>query len=189
MRSFASYLSLAFAASLLAACSSNIASNLDTRQNAGPCPSVGSIYDVARYVKFADADGELYSNIDYSAEIVDVRLFCRYVEDEPMRVELDIDFAFGKGPSATGDAHTYPYFVSVTRRSGKVLGKQSFEVAADFEGDRVAAKTESVNDIVIPRIDESISGANFEILVGFELTEDQLAFNRAGKRFRLNAED
>ncbi len=189
MRSFASYLSLAAAASLLAACNSNIASNLDSRPNAGPCPSVGSIYDVARYVKFADGSDELYPNIEYTAEIVDVRLFCRYVDDEPMQVELDIDFAFGKGHSAGGDAHTYPYFVSVTRRSGKVLGKQSFDVSTDFKGDRVAAKSDSVNNIVIPRIDESISGANFEVLVGFELTPEQLAFNRAGKRFRLNAED
>lgn len=189
MRSFASYLSLALAASLLAACNSNIASNLDTRPNAGPCPSVGSIYDVSRYVKFADATDEMYPNIEFTAEVVDVRLFCRYVEDEPMLVELDIDFAFGKGQSATSDTHTYPYFVTVTRRSGKVLAKQDFEVSADFKGDRVAAKSDSVNNIVIPRIDESISGANFEVLVGFALTPEQLEFNRAGKRFRLNAED
>lgn len=189
MRSFASYLSLALAASLLAACNTNIASNLDTRPNAGPCPSVGSIYDVARYVKFADGTDELYPNIEFTAEVSDVRLFCRYVEDEPMEVELDIDFAFGKGQSADSDSHTYPYFVTVTRRSGKVLAKQTFDVTANFKGNRVAGKTEAVNNIVIPRIDESISGANFEILVGFELTPEQLTFNRAGKRFRLGAED
>ncbi|HBB55343.1 MAG TPA: Tat pathway signal sequence domain protein, partial [Hyphomonadaceae bacterium] len=32
-------------------------------------------------------------------------------------------------------------------------------------------------------------GANFEILVGFELTPEQLAFNTDGKRFRLRYED
>ncbi len=30
------------------------------------------------------------------------------------------------------------------------------------------------------------SGVNFEVLTGFELTEEQLAFNRSGKRFLMN---
>ena len=44
-------------------------------------------------------------------------------------------------------------------------------------------KTETIGKIVIPRADESISGANFEVLVGFDLTEDQLKFNQNGRRF------
>ena len=31
------------------------------------------------------------------------------------------------------------------------------------------------------------SGANFEILVGFDVTPQMAAFNRLGKRFRPNA--
>ena len=31
------------------------------------------------------------------------------------------------------------------------------------------------------------SGANFEVLVGFDVTPQMAAFNRDGKRFRLNA--
>ena len=44
-----------------------------------------------------------------------------------------------------------------------------------------------MNRISIPRADGSISGVNFEVVVGFELTPEQLEFNRAGKRFRLDA--
>jgi hypothetical protein len=41
--------------------------------------------------------------------------------------------------------------------------------------------------IEIPRATKDIAGANFEVLVGFELTPDQLDFNRNGKRFRVDA--
>jgi len=47
--------------------------------------------------------------------------------------------------------------------------------------------SEDFERIRIPRADESISGANFEVLVGFIMTEEQLRFNRDGKRFRLDA--
>jgi hypothetical protein len=51
----------------------------------------------------------------------------------------------------------------------------------------VVTRTEEIDRIVIPRATADTSGENFEILVGLELTPEQLAFNRAGKRFRLDA--
>ncbi|MFN3608265.1 MAG: hypothetical protein ACK4Y9_04295 [Hyphomonas sp.] len=185
-------IALILAASLLAAtavtgCRSRLAQSLDSTPNAGPCPVIGSVYDAARYVKFADGAGELYSDIAFTGEITDVRIFCRYVDDNPLDAEIEIDFAFGKGPQARGDSHTYPYFVAVTRRNGKVLARETFASDGEFRGKSVAGKTERVNRITIPRADSSISGVNFEIVVGFELTPEQLEFNRAGKRFRLDA--
>lgn len=177
------------AAAMLVGCQSKIAETFDTRQNAGPCPPMGAIYDVARYVKFADGSDETYPNIAYTAEINDVRMFCRYSDDDPLVAQLEVDFAFGKGEAAKSDTHAYPYFVAVTRRNGKVLAKEYFSVEADFKGRKLAGKTESFSRIEIPRLDESIAGSNFEIVVGFDLTPEQLEFNRAGKRFRLNAEN
>ena len=185
-------IALILAASLLAAtavtgCRSRIAQSLDTTPNAGPCPVIGSVYDAARYVKFVDGSGELYTDIEFTGEITDVRIFCRYTEDNPLDAEIEIDFAYGKGPAARGDSHVYPYFVAVTRRNGKVLARETFASEGEFRGNTLTSRTERVNRITIPRADASISGVNFEILVGFELTPEQLEFNRAGKRFRLDA--
>jgi hypothetical protein len=177
-----------FAAALLVGCQSKVADVFDSRQNAGPCPPVGAVYDVARYVAFADGTDETYPNLTYTAEIVDVRMFCRYADKDPLVAQMEIDFAFGKGDAARSDTHAYPYFVAVTRRNGKVLGKEYFNVDADFNGRKLDGRTESIARIEIPRLDESIAGSNFEILVGFDLTPEQLEFNRAGKRFLLNAE-
>lgn len=170
---------------MLAACSS-IGSSLDDRPNAGPCPTVGSLYEAARVVKF-EGDSESFRDITYTGEIVDVRLYCRYVDDEPLLAEVELSFAFGKGPKGEERLHDYNYFVAVTRRNSRVLDREIFTVQADFNDEPVVAKRDLVGRIEIPRVDESISGANFEILVGFDLTDEQLQFNLDGKRFRLNA--
>jgi len=175
------------AALALTACSSGVGEVFDTRQNVGPCPPAGAIYDAARLVEL-DGGGELFSNIRFTGEITGVRLQCRYVENDPIAGELEIDFAFGRGPAADAQTHNFPYFVTVTRRDASVLARQDFVLTADFRNGPVTAVTETIGNITIPRADGSISGANFEILVGFDLSEDQLAFNRDGKRFRLDAQ-
>ncbi len=178
---------LFIAATLLGGCTSTkrLADTLDSRQNAGLCPASGSLYDAARYVAFAPGAEELYNNITFTGEITDVRPFCRYSGGDPIVASIEIDFSFGKGEQAAGRAHTYPYFVAVTRRNGKVLAMQEFNVSGEFKTGSLAARTERVQRIEIPRMDESIAGENFEIIVGFKLDEKQLAFNRDGKRFRI----
>lgn len=53
-------------------------------------------------------------------------------------------------------------------------------------GNRVEVIEEFPN-ISIPRAEANTSGVNFEVLVGFELTDEQLEFNRSGLRFRVDA--
>lgn len=177
------------AALMIGACSSSspVAEVFDSRQNAGPCPSSGSVYGAERIVEFSDGNSSSYNNITYTGEIVGVELFCRYADGDPVLAEIEIDFAFGKGPDAIEDVHDYTYFVAVTRRNRSILKKERFVTRADFKGNKVTGARETVDSIRIPRVDETISGANFEILVGFELTDEQLNFNREGRRYRLDA--
>src|SRR5581483_5875224 len=97
---------------------------------------------------------------------------------------MDVLFEFGKGPQAAGGSKTYRYWVAVTDRNRDVIAKQEFELPVSFPSgkDRVYA-TESVNNITIPRGTATTSGANFEVLVGFDVTPKMADFNRQGKRF------
>ncbi|MEZ6001898.1 hypothetical protein [Hyphomonas sp.] len=178
------------ALALVAGCSStkDLAESLDTRQNAGACPPVGSVYDASRIVDFRDGSDELYTDIRYTGEITDVRSFCRYTGDNPVEADLEVDFAFGKGAAADSNTHDFTYWVAVTRRNGKVLAKEYYTVRAEFAGNaRLDGATTKFDRITIPRADETIAASNFEILVGFDLSEEELEFNRAGKRFRMDA--
>jgi hypothetical protein len=159
----------------------------DQRQNAGPCPLMGVLYDNSRMVDFAAPSNERYANIEWTAEMNGVRGFCRYLDDDPITMSLEMEMAFGRGPAATADRQTYRYWVAVVRRGFAPIEKQYFDVDVRFpRGESIVTATEEIERITIPRATPDTSGENFEILVGWELTPEQLAFNRAGKRFRIN---
>jgi len=160
----------------------------DDRPNVGPCPLMGVLYDNARVVDFAAPNEERYTNIEFTGEMQAVRGLCRYVDDDPITMNLDIDMAFGRGPAATSDRQTYRYWVAVTRRGIAPIEKVYFDVDVRFDRDEaVVTHRETIDRIVIPRATPDLSGENFEILVGFELTPEQLQFNRDGRRFRIDA--
>jgi hypothetical protein len=145
----------------------------------------GVLYDASRQVNIIGP--EMHQNVGFTAEIQKVRGFCRYVGKDPITMELEIDFALGRGPKAEGDERDYSYFVTVTRRDRFVLAKETFPLRVKFPKDiSVVNKREVVSGIVIPRANDTVSGSNFEVLVGFELTPEQLEYNRSGKRFRVN---
>lgn len=160
----------------------------DDRPNVGPCPLMGVLYDTARIVKFNQPNAPRYANIEFTGEMQGVHGLCRYVDDDPIRMNMEIEMAFGRGPAATSDRQTYRYWVAVTRRGRAPIEKVYFDVDVRFpRGESVVTHRERIDEIVIPRANPEISGENFEILVGFELTPEQLQFNRDGRRFRIDA--
>jgi hypothetical protein len=155
-------------------------------KNAGPCPFVKVLYDAARYVELKD-NQEKADAVGWTGEIQDVRSACDYKGSEPIHLRMAVDFSFGRGPQAKGSSKDYRYWVAVTARNKMVLDKQYFDVVGEFRPgqDRINV-TDRLQNVLIPRADAKVSGSNFEVLVGFEVTPEMAAFNRDGKRFREN---
>jgi hypothetical protein len=155
--------------------------------NAGPCPYVKVLYDAARYVELKD-NKESTAAVGYTGEIQSLSAGCAYKSSDPIKVQMEILFALGRGPLATSDHKTYRYWVAVTDRNRDVLSKAYFNLPVTFlpGQDRVLI-TDTLKGISIPRADEKVSGGNFEVLVGFDVTPEMAAFNRDGKRFHANA--
>lgn len=161
---------------------------LQALRNAGPCPFVKSLYDAARYVEFKEGR-EASANVAWSGEIQGISAGCQYKDDEPIQLRMEVLFEVGKGPQSEGREKTYRYWVAVTDRNRSVLAKETFDLPVTFpEGEDRLYVTENINNITIPRASISTSGSNFEVLIGFEVTPQMAAFNRDGKRFRLNVE-
>lgn len=160
---------------------------LPALRNAGPCPYVKVLYDAARYVDFVGGK-EASANVAYSGEIQGVSASCQYKDNDPIKVRMEMLFELGRGPQAQGSSKSYRYWVAVTKRNDTVITKQYFDLPVTFAAgqDRVYA-TEEIGEITIPRASLTTSGANFEVLVGFDVTPEMAAFNRDGKRFRVNA--
>lgn len=160
---------------------------LPNRKNAGPCPYVKVLYDAGRYIEFKDNE-EASSAVAYTGEIQDLGAECSYKANEPIHNKIVIQFGLGRGPQGASPHKIYRYWVAVTHRNREVLAKEEFDLPVNFPAgaDRIAVQ-DKINDIIIPRANSSVSGENFEILVGFDVTPAMAEFNREGKRFRLNA--
>ena len=156
-------------------------------KNAGPCPYVKVLYDAARYVELKD-DLEKSEAVGWTGEIQSVRSACEYKSNDPIKLAMKVNFAFGRGPQAHGAQKHYRYWVAITARNQSVLDKRYFDVVGEFRPgqDRIVV-SDLLQDIVIPRADAKVSGSNFEVLLGFDVTPQMAEFNRLGKRFRENA--
>ena len=165
---------------------SNLA--LPQLRNAGPCPFVKVLYDAARYVELKDGQ-ESPAAVGFTGEIEGLSSACEYKSDQPIKVQARLLFGLGRGPQAAGDRKTYRYWVAVTDRDHAVIAKEYFDLPVVFPAgrDRTEA-TQDVDGITIPRADIKVSGANFEVLVGFDVTPQMADFNRLGKRFRENVD-
>ncbi len=160
---------------------------LPGKRNAGACPFVKVLYDAGRYEEFKDGQ-QASAAVMYSGEIDGIAADCEYRGTDPIKVKMQLGFALGRGPKATERQKTYRYWVAVTHRNREVLAKEYYNLPVSFPvgQDRVAV-TEAVEGISIPRANSTVSGENFEVLVGFDVTPDMAEFNRLGKRFRINA--
>lgn len=153
--------------------------------NAGPCPFVKILYDAARYVEM-EGDRPAAANVGFTGEIEGVTAGCSYQSDEPITVQMNLLFNLGRGPQADGDQRTYRYWIAVTERNTAVLAKEYFDLPVNFGGAATATATQE-QSVLIPRASSETSGANFEVLVGFEVTPQMAEFNRTGSRFRMQA--
>ena len=153
----------------------------------GPCPYVKVLYDAARDVEFKD-NKEASAAVAWTGEIEGISSDCSYKSDTPIHVAANILFDLGRGPQADGERKTYRYWVAVTDRNRSVLAKEYFDLPVTFERgqDRVTTN-QVIKEILIPRASATVSGNNFEVLVGFDVTPEQAQFNRDGKRFRITA--
>ncbi len=158
---------------------------LRRQPNAGPCPFVKILYDAARYVELEGGQATTAA-VGYTGEIEGVTSGCAYQGDQPITVDFNVLFSLGRGPQAEGDARTYRYWIAVTERNRAVLSKEYFDLPVDFDGQRTT-QVEQQQRVVIPRAEATTSGANFEILVGFDVTPEMAEFNRSGSRFRPQA--
>jgi hypothetical protein len=150
----------------------------------GPCPYVKVLYDAARYHEFKDNKVSA-SAATWTGEIEGISSDCAYKGNQPIHVGMNIGFSLGRGPQAVGNSKVYHYWVAVTERDKTVLAKQEFDLPVTFApGQNTVHVDTQIANIQIPRADITVSGANFEVLVGFDVTPDMADFNRQGKHFR-----
>jgi hypothetical protein len=145
------------------------------------CPDTGLMADTDTIVVFpyeiekpADAD------VTAEGQIRDFRGGCKVVYKGGVDFELEIDFAAKRG--ANGMVLTeqdFPYFIAMLAPDETVLLREAFTTKVVFD-ERGAGGQREKHSIHVPAA-PAFAGA-YKIVVGFELTREQLALNLARKK-------
>ena len=166
---------LAIAALALAACAiPGLTEEKD--QKAELCPSASILGNAEQVVQFKEGSGRDLIDVMFQAEIGKLTMSCRYLKG---RVVTDLSFELiaERGPAARSRNGDFDYFVAISDVKGRVLAKETFRSRIGFpENRRRAGILEEIEQSIPLRKNED--GGGYEILVGFQLSEDQLQYNR-----------
>ncbi len=156
---------------LLAGCDS------DPNRFPPACPAASLVADAADLTRF-DGRGQDLTDMVADGKIVALAGRCRQSGDgRTLRTTVTVSLDLSRGPAARGRVEPVSYFVAVTRGE-QILDKQTFDLRVAFppNTDIVHVSGDPVQlDLPTP---PGTSGATYRILVGFQLTPEQMALNR-----------
>jgi hypothetical protein len=102
---------------------------------------------------------------------------CQLDDPKHLRTQLSVNLDLTRGPASKTPDQDVFYFVSVSK-GDTILDKKIYRLIASFPGNTDRARiTSNEVDLVLP-IDDKVQGNSYSILVGFQLTQAQLSFNR-----------
>lgn len=148
----------------------------------GPCARAMILGDADQIIRFRDGPGRDILDISYSGRISRVFADCEYEMNKDrtgvMAVRVYVAIDAERGPANTDRVAPYRYFVTLVDAKREPIAKNVFDLAAQFPGNVTrTVLTDDTVEMKVP-IAAGQSGKDFTILVGFQLSEGQLEFNR-----------
>lgn len=144
---------------------------------ADDCPSVEVVPSLSVKNDFGSSGTIAEDYLVYRARMSKLASECKH-QSGSVSVNLTLNIEAFKGSAQTGQSIEAPFFVAVTAPNGDILAKEIFKSTVQFKsGELSGLKSEALSQI-IPLPDKSI-GSKYKVLAGFQLTQDELAYNQA----------
>ncbi|MAI49348.1 MAG: hypothetical protein CMM16_02130 [Rhodospirillaceae bacterium] len=144
------------------------------------CPAVFILEDAKAMTRFKPGPGRDITDILFEAEIVNFAGDCDYDEGEA-EIQLSVQIRVERGPASKGRRVAFDYFVVVQKTKSQPEGKSIFNVVGEFEGNRTRMLYQDDLAMAVP-VKVPKDGAALEIVLGFQLTPDELKYNRNQKQ-------
>lgn len=146
------------------------------------CPQVTALTELSSIAQFADPKVSHPDKMIAEAKVENVTASCK-VAPASVSVELTLDFLGTLGPVGLKDLngqanYTYPYFLTVVTPDGKILSKDVFALSMVYDKGGMTIRKQDKLRQVIPMAAGQTAN-QYQILIGFQLTEGELAYNRS----------
>jgi hypothetical protein len=153
----------------------------ETVAAASPCPTVTVKRELAEITQFQNVKTPIEDTRIGTARIDRVTTSCR-MNNNVIEVTLSMDFLGTLGPaglrSTKNEAnHIYPYFLAVVDAQDKIMAKDVLALSLTYpKGQASANKNEALKQMI--PLQPGLQASDYKIFVGFQLTGDELAYNR-----------
>jgi hypothetical protein len=149
---------------------------------APPCPRVAALADAAHLTRYRDGPGRDLTDIVYEADLGRISGECIYNRRKTsVTVAMRLLITAKRGPADRDRLADLNYFVAVVDDQSNVLARQEFQSQLEFAPDQTQAGVQEELEQIIP-LKKDQPGSDFEVLVGFKLTPEQLQRNRGSAR-------
>jgi hypothetical protein len=139
------------------------------------CPDARVVANLDRMTQYRPGEGRDLTDVLFEARIGDMAGECVY-DDKSLRVSLTIPIQIARGPASQERSSRLEYFSAIQAPDGTVVAKQVFPVEVAFERNQSRALFTDALEQRIPLADLS-QGPAYRILLGFQLSEDQVQDN------------
>lgn len=145
------------------------------------CPDVRIVDELANLTEFSGDGPETTENLVSTVYLNKVESGCEFSQKN-VTIDLKLEFAGNLGAKAKTQPSdkpffAYPFFIAVLNANDEILAKEVFSASMSYSrAEERHTYYESLRQI-IPFEDEA-AARNYKVLVGFQLTQDQLAYNR-----------
>lgn len=140
------------------------------------CPALSVLGDAGTVTRFA-GEGRDVGDVTYTATISSAVLNCTEHEDG-VDATVDFDVVARSGEALATRSVDLEYFIVVMKDNSQIVTKEIYDVTLDFDSSTDSAVSHQVIATNIPTLEQA-KRYDYEILIGFQLTNDEAAYNIA----------
>lgn len=146
-----------------------------------PCPQVEIVDDLSSISDFTNPQKQVNKNLISRVDLKSAESTCK-LSSKTAIVDLKLIFNGKLGPkgrkkSTDKPFFSYPFFVAVTTPNGKIMAKEIFAASLTYAAkENEHSYYENLRQII--PIKSKNQANNYRVLIGFQVTPDQLTYNR-----------
>lgn len=158
------------------------------------CPKAEVVQELRNLNEFAPMAPSTPENEVSAVRIANIKTVCRDMATTNVSLDLTLTLTGSLGPRARTKpsdkpSFAYPYFVALTTDSGKIIAKEIHAASLSYDkGQDRVTQEETLHHTLPIRLAGGTAGP-YRLLIGFQLSDEQLAYNRLHPEPKIDVQE
>lgn len=147
------------------------------------CPSAAVLRDTATLTVFRNGAPTDPSGEAFTATIAGIKTSCHYNKGaSEIPTEMSFTVRATRAPSPDGGNYKVPYYLAVSQ-GDRILAKKNFMLDVTFAPGSAVFTQDVTLDTTTVNLEEGHPATDYQLLVGFQLSDGDRAYNRTRGRY------